>query len=149
MPLPAKTLSEISARMALTVRRATLEPAMTAMTTPVVPSTLPNGGHSISLTSSATPPHRSADDDDVSFFLASIISLSSSATDAAAVEAAVSLFSTSSSCSCSFFLPLSASDSSRVSEAPPFSWTEKRRVPGRRRGEGSRSGEDWAGSGRR
>ncbi|PIA43972.1 hypothetical protein AQUCO_01800200v1 [Aquilegia coerulea] len=70
-PRPTKTRSESSAKIALTVSNTTLDPAITPKTTPVVPRTLPNTGHSISLISSTTPLHRSS-----SFFFV-LLSLSS------------------------------------------------------------------------
>ncbi|KAH0462577.1 hypothetical protein IEQ34_010152 [Dendrobium chrysotoxum] len=109
-PFPAKTRSDNSARIALTVRRAMLEPAITASTTPVVPTTFPNSGHSISLTSSATPASSSSAFD-LSSFLDAIISRISAATSTAFLSSAApsSLFS------------------ARFSAAPPlFSWAEKR-----------------------
>ncbi|KAL0903337.1 hypothetical protein M5K25_027709 [Dendrobium thyrsiflorum] len=110
IPFPAKTRSDNSARIALTVRRAMLEPAITASTTPVVPTTFPNSGHSISLTSSATPAISSSAFD-FSSFLDAIISR---------ISAATSNVFFSSTAPSSFF-------SARFSAAPPlFSWAEKR-----------------------
>lgn len=57
-PLPAKTLSESSDKIALTVSKTTLEPKITLRTTPVVPKTFPNSGHSISPISETTPFHK-------------------------------------------------------------------------------------------
>lgn len=77
-PLPAKTRSENSAKTALTVSKTTLEPAMTPSTTPVVPNTFANAGHSISLTSSATPLRKSPSFSSFLFCIASLISFPNS-----------------------------------------------------------------------